>query len=439
MPNNHYGPKKRLLSQSIVPKNTKRLNLIVISLLYFGLISTFSFPAHAYIDPGTGSALVYIVTGIVVSLYFAFRSLLYKFVELIFRSRQKQRRCELAIHSEDPRYEIVFLPVLRGLSELEIETTFFTMYERDSSFEPLPPHVIQHSIPSGLLGYSYLNHLEAKMLVTTTPQLDVMTFGRSKKVSHYCNIQHALGESRYSRPFAYDYFDSVMCCGPMLMKNLRKLEEIRNIPKKVLLETGIPHYDDLINNAEDKRILDGPKNVLIAPSWGPMSLFQVFGTDFVRSVAKKYNVTVRPHPQMKTSQKKLYNEILSIENIEVDLKGTPAHAMSKADILVSEISGIMHEFAFIYNRPVIVLDHNVGLEALEGYYLHDSETLLDKCRDFIISLPPIRIHELCDVIESCLDLDLHDRIRAVREELVFNWNCAGITAARQIEELIKCL
>ena len=94
--------------------------------------------AGAYIDPGTGSALVYLVTGIVVSVFFAVRGLYYRAIELAFRSKYPGQKCEVAIHSEDPRYEITFLPVLSALHDLGVKTTYFTMYERDVSFTSLP-------------------------------------------------------------------------------------------------------------------------------------------------------------------------------------------------------------------------------------------------------------------------------------------------------------
>jgi hypothetical protein len=208
-------------------------------------------PAAAYIDPGTGSALVGVVTAVVVSVYFAVRALYFRIAELVFRARYRHQKCGLAIHCEDPRYEITFLPVIRSLAERGVELTYFTMYERDGSFEPLPSSVTHRSIAPGMVGYAYLNNLEAEVLVTTTPQLDVMTFRRSKRVGHYCHIAHALGESRYVRPYAYDFFDSVLCCGEVLKTNIRRMEEIRGLPAKELLETGIPHYDELVRHARN--------------------------------------------------------------------------------------------------------------------------------------------------------------------------------------------
>ena len=401
--------------------------------------------ASAYIDPGTGSALIYVVTGVVVSLYFFVRGLGYRVAERVLRRRYRHQSCELTLHCESPRYEITFLPVMRALSDRGIQMTFFTMYPRNHTYEPLPAGVTHHEIAPGMVGYSYLNNLEAKVLVTTTPQLDVMTFRRSKRVRHYVMIAHALGESRYVRPYAYDFFDSVLCCGEVLKKNIRRMEALRDLPAKRLYDTGIPHYDELLKHADKNRVgvrTQRPQNpsplVLIAPSWGPLSIFQAFGTDLVRYVAAKYAVVVRPHPQMKISQKALYEEVLGFPGVEVDTSRTPAEAMSRADILISDISGIMHEFAFIYEKPVIIVDHKIGLGGLEGQLLGGESELKERCRDFIIPVPPSEMEAIPDRIDAALRLHTRERIVNVREKTVYNYGRAGAAAAEHIVGILAC-
>lgn len=396
-------------------------------------------PVFAYIDPGTGSALLYVITGLFVGVYFAARGLYYRAAELIFRGRHKRQKCTLAIHCEDPRYEITFLPVLRILAQDQVDVTFFTMYPRDDSFEALPLGVTHCEIAPGMVGYAHLNHLEAEVLVTTTPQLDVMTFRRSRRVKHYSMMQHALGESRYVRPYAYDFFDSVLCCGEIVKKNIRKIEEIRNLPKKQLFETGIPHWDELRKHVdtEEREPRERPL-VLIAPSWGPFSIFQAFGTGIVEKVAQKYDVVVRPHPQMKISQPEIYATIMALEGVSVDTSRTPGEVMARADVLISDISGIMHEFAFIHEKPVIIVDHKVQMSGLEGELLGGESELKERCRDFIVPIPPSEMEGVLDTIEKVLREHSRARIVEVREKTVYNFSHASEVAAAQIRELIAC-
>ncbi len=393
--------------------------------------------AQAYIDPGTGSALFYVVTGIVVSIYFGVRSLYYRIIELVFRVRHKDQRCEVALHCEDARYEITFLPVIRQLIERGIEPALFTMYERDDSYEPLPKGVVHRSIPAGMVGYAYLNNIEATLLVTTTPQLDVMTFRRSKRVRHYAMLQHALGESRFVRPYAYDYFDSVFCCGELLKQNIRRMEAIRGSAPKELLETGVPQYEELFARARTVSSPDGVAVVLVAPSWGPLSMFEAFGTDFVELIARHFQVIVRPHPQMKVSQPALYAKILALHGVEIDTARTPSGAMARSHILLSDISGIAHEFAFIYERPVLVMDRQQTLGGLEGELLGGDSEIKQRCSEFIVPVPPEQMPDIVGQLRRALDNHSVDRLRRVRSELVFNFANAGAVAGRQLAEIYR--
>jgi hypothetical protein len=393
--------------------------------------------AGAYIDPGTGSALFYAVTAIIVSVYFSARGLYYKAVEYVFRVRHRDQRCDVAIHCEDPRYEITFLPVMRAMRERGAELTFFTRYQRDASFEPLPEGVEHRAIAPGIVGYAYLNHIEARLLVTTTPQLDVMTFRRSRRVRHYAHIQHALGESRYVRPFAYDYYDSILCCGPIMKANLRRMEAIRGSRIKDLYETGIPHYEELLRSRRAAPEPGSDTVVLVAPSWGPLSMFEAFGTAFVREIARRYRVIVRPHPQMKLSQPDLYREILGIEGVTVDTQRTPADAMSKAHVLLSDISGISHEFAFIYERPVVIIDRKMSAGGLEGELLGGDSELKERCAEFIVPVQPTEMPNIVEHLSRAMAMHSRRRLAEVRSELVYNFGSASVVAADQLMGILS--
>lgn len=414
-------------------------------LLVLAAVCLYATPAYAYLDPGVGSALLYVVVAVALSGYYGARSFGQRVAELIFRSRYKQQACNVALHSEHPRYEITFLPIMRGLSERGIAFTYFTMYERGEEAEPLPEGGSHRAIPDGLVGYSLLNNLSAKILVTTTPQLDVMMFRRSKRVKHYCYVQHGLGESLYLRPFAYDYFDTVLSCGKTLEENIRTIEGIRGLPQKRLRPTGVPHFDELLKGANAAAAaavalpLKERPMVLVAPSWGTLSLFSLFGTDFVRTLSLHFDVVVRPHPQMKISQAALYGEILAMEGVRVDTAPTPADIMERADILVSDFSGITHEFAFIYEKPVVVVDHGLSTEAFEGHLLGGKSRLKESCSEFIIPLQPSQMGNLAEHVQTALENHDPERIAKTRAELVHHFGAAGPRAAEHLEEILQCL
>lgn len=406
----------------------------------FTFIFLLPLEAHAYIDPGTGSAIVYVIIGLVASALYFLKGIFYRILDLV-SSRSTRRHVEhnIAIHSEGKQYDLVFLPIMRHLSELGLDYTYFTMYERDDTCEPLPDDASHVSIAPGLIGYSFLNKLRAKLLITTTPQLNIMTFKRSKHVKHYTYVQHGIGEAMYLRPFPYDYFDSVMCCGKLLVENIREIEVIRKQEPKQLFETGIPYFDDLLKRKVDIPKRGVMKTILIAPSWGELSLFSQYGTQFVETLVHKFEIIVRPHPQMKFSQTELYERVIGIEGVEIDTNETFEDSMARADVLVSDFSGIIHECAFIYEKPVIVAEYQKNMEPFEGFVLNKPSTLAARSSEFIVSLPVEEFGELDNRIDEIIARFSKESVRRVRDELLFNFGHAGRAVATQVAEIVRCL
>jgi hypothetical protein len=239
------------------------------------------------------------------------------------------------------------------------------------------------------------------------------------------------------RPFGYDYYDSVLCCGRLLKANIRRLEQLRNSRPKQLLETGLPHYEVMLREAREAPPLSGEPVVLVAGSWGPTSMFEAFGTDFVLAIAKRFRVIVRPHPQMKISQPELHAKILALGGVEVDTSRSPSGAMSRAHILLSDISGIAHEFAFIYERPVVVIDRDVAVGGLEGELLGGKSELKDLCAEFIVPVLPALMPDIVTQLERVLAAHSPERLRQVRSELVYNFGDASRAAAVQLAEIVR--
>jgi len=176
--------------------------------------------------------------------------------------------------------------------------------------------------------------------------------------------------------------------------------------------------------------------VLVAPSWGPLSMFEAFGTGFVREIARRYRVIVRPHPQMKVSQPDLYQEIVGLEGVTVDTQRTPADAMSKAHVLLSDISGIAHEFAFIYERPVVVIDRRTVAGGLEGELLGADSELKERCAEFIVPVSPSEMSNIVDHLFRAMATHERQRLAQVRSELVYNFGAASAVAADQLAGIL---
>jgi hypothetical protein len=347
--------------------------------------------AFAYLDPGSGSALLYALVGLCISVIYFVKGLWLDVTLFFGRAKGDggllETEADILFHSEGPQYDHVFFPVLSRFDGTE-RIVYVTQYERpEASFPRLPDFVSHFAIDSGPRGFASLNLVRAKVFVTTTPQLDVMMFRRSKKVPHYCHLLHAACDISTYRFFAFDQFDSILCAGDYMKDSFRELERQRKTRPKLLLTTGVTYFDDFARRAGDTGDADnsgdagssgdcrsaGQKTLLIAPSWGPNSLFAVYGASFLERVPRGYEVVVRPHPQMKVSQKALYDEMRgAAERLGFTVNESSANGaiLAGSDALITDFSGVAYDFAFGYGKPVIVVDTKIDYSLFEGRFLN---------------------------------------------------------------------
>lgn len=110
--------------------------------------------------------------------------------------------------------------------------------------------------------------------------------------------------------------------------------------------------------------------VLIAPTWGRNGSLRRFGTSILNLLLDAgFKVIVRPHPQQLKSEKplieKLIRHLRGISGVEWDMASSGHKSMIAADIMVSDFSGVIFDFAFIYEKPVVSIDfpfESAGLE-----------------------------------------------------------------------------
>ena len=104
-------------------------------LVFFLLLPTFAF---AYLDPGTGSLLLYAIIGIASSVIFALRSFWYVLIELFFSQRgekiETNEMPDVVFHSEGGKYWHIFQPVIAALLEKQIACAYITPDRNDPAF-----------------------------------------------------------------------------------------------------------------------------------------------------------------------------------------------------------------------------------------------------------------------------------------------------------------
>ena len=186
-------------------------------------------PAHAYLDPGSGSILIYALLGIFVTVIYTLRGAAYQVRQLVFgrvtKSERRTIKADLVFYSEGRNYWNVFAPIVKSLDKKGVRCVYVTQDKKDPGLQYKSGNVINKVFDSELKAITYMNHVTANIVVSTTPQLDVYMLKRSSNVKHYTHVIHAPTDVGFYEKHAFDYYDSVLCSGPHQIKSIRTLEK----------------------------------------------------------------------------------------------------------------------------------------------------------------------------------------------------------------------
>lgn len=130
---------------------------------------------------------------------------------------------------------------------------------------------------------------------------------------------------------------------------------------------------------------------------------------------------------------RLQSEGRSYPNLRWDDASSPLEAMQEIDILISDISGIVFDFCFLTEKPVITLDFKPdkrGFEASDLPYEPWELRVLDLVGTKIRETDFDRLPAL--VAEEAVNSSRKAQIRVLRDEFVVNF---GRAAGQVVDEL----
>ena len=422
------------------------MRVIVLAGLF--LLTILSRPALAYLDPGSGSMLVAGLVGILATLLFFLKGVYYKArrVALGFLGKTTQddlTKHQLVVYSEGRQYWSTFRPLIDELGRRNERCLYLTSDEQDPGLLYSSELVSSKYIGTGTKAYASLAVLDADVCVMTTPGLDVLQIKRSKGVKHYAHLIHAPTDVGLYKHYAFDYFDSILLSGDHQVKSLLKLEELRGTPRKHLHKVGCLYYDEMQRQLEELEaapVTDSTLTVLVAPTWGQNGLLKRFGARIlIPLLEKQWKVIVRPHPQSYIAEKdmldRIREELRHYPNLRWDHGNDGTQSMARANVMVSDLSGIVFDFVFLFERPAITLKYDVnkiGQEASDLPWELWELTVLD-----IIGarIDEREVDKLPTVIEQELGKsDRREKIRQLRDGSVANF---GHAAKDTVNELLR--
>ena len=252
---------------------------------------------------------------------------------------------------------------------------------------------------------------------------------RRSKLIH---IPHSLASMHVIYPEgAFDHFDYIFCAGPHHLRELTQMLRKREIRNCTLIPAGYEIVDRWMSHTTTNT--NTPPVILFAPSWGEFNALALKGIEIITALVDEYEVILRPHGMSLVEDAKTLDIIRQRfgdhPRFSFDLSADSSPSARRADLLISDWSGIAFEYALAFLKPVVFIDGLMkvfnpnwnrylpepGIEKTErekiGVVVQDMETL----RSVVI--------DLLSTADSW-----KEKIRSARETLLFHpTRCAEAT------------
>lgn len=401
-----------------------------------------------YIDPGTGSMLFSILIGVVSTLFF-FGQRLFMKLKFIFNGGKTVKinnsKIQYVIFSDHKRYWNVFKPICDEFEKRGINISYWTASPDDPGLKEQYKHVNAEFIGEGNKAFSRLNMMNAHICLSTTPGLDVYQWKRSKNVDKYVHIVHMANDASEYRMFGLDYYDSVLCSGNNQVEQIRKLENIRSLSHKDIAVVGCTYMDSLLtkrNELKSSERVKNQKTILLAPSWGKSAILSKYGNKIINSlISTGYKIVIRPHPQSFTAEAEMLKNMMSKypsnANLEWNRDNDNFKVLSEADILITDFSGVIFDYALIFERPVIYADTKFDYSPYDAAWLDEPLWTFKVLPKIGVKLEEENISDIKKLIDSTIsNPDFKKNLEEIRLEC---WENPGNSAKETVDYLTKLI
>ena len=293
----------------------------------------------------------------------------------------------------------------------------------------------------------FLLFVKCKVLVMTMTDLNQFHIKRSIHSVHYVYVFHSPVSTHMIYFYgAFDHYDSILCVGPHQIEEIRKHEELCNLPQKELVEAGYYPLERIYNNYQayiTKQSLSSKKTtVLVAPSWGVKNILESCGERLVELLLKNgYDVVVRPHPETIKREPQLIDSLAAAfgNNTAFTLERSIVFTDSllESDVLICDYSGIGLKYAFATERPVLFLDvpYKIRNEKYKELGIEPLELALRSEIGVVVSLEDL--DTVPQVIEKLKadKIEYKERLSNLRQRHIYSLGSSSMIGAKHIIDL----
>jgi YidC/Oxa1 family membrane protein insertase len=302
-------------------------------------------------------------------------------------------------------------------------------------------------IGTGMMRTILFRTMAAGVLVMTMPDLEMFHLKKSVHPVHYAYVFHAINSAHMIYPsHSFDAYDTILCCGPHHVRELRELEKLNGLKARRLVEHGYGRLDTLIaanaSAAESYRPAN-PARVLLAPTWSENGIVELCARELIEVLLRAgLNVIFRPHPMSRRQSADKLDAIASAfsghPNFVFD-DNIAAHAsLTASDIMITDWSGIAFEYAFALMKPILFID--VEPKVRNPDYRKISSSPLEVALRAELG-GVLTVDEITDAparIEALVSAERphRERLQALRSQWVFNVGASAQAGAAAIRDIL---
>jgi YidC/Oxa1 family membrane protein insertase len=293
----------------------------------------------------------------------------------------------------------------------------------------------------------FMIFVNCKVFVMTMTDLNQLHIKRSINSVHYVYVFHSPVSTHMIYLFgAFDHYDSILCVGQHHIKEIRRHEELHNLPKKELIEAGYYPLERIYTNYQEylanQTQVKGKTTIIAAPSWGNNNILESCGERLANLLLENgYEVIIRPHPEtLKRTPEMIHSLVAKYgDNPDFTLEKSVVNTDSvlKSDVLICDYSGIGLKYAFATERPVLYLDvpYKIRNEKYEELDIEPLELALRSEIGIVVSLE--ELDTIPQVIEKLINdkMEYKKNIRKLREQYIFALGSSSEIGATHIIDL----
>jgi hypothetical protein len=341
-----------------------------------------------------------------------------------------------------------FEKTIKSLLTMSKQVCYVTSDRKDPGLALANPLFKPFFIGEGFWQIYFFQFLKADCMVLTMIDLHIFQLKRSISPVHYVYLFHAMG-STHMVDFenSYDHYDSILCVGPHQIAEIRKREQLKNLPAKNLVEHGYGRVEELMQQSEaQKRSPTKPYTILLAPTWGDQSILNICGKKLIGILLDAgYNLILRPHYQTGKLTPGIIDDILTTYGNHASFKYVNLMGDTKSlfdsDLLICDWSSTSIEYALGLEKPVLYIDVprrvrnqnylELGIEPMEVSIRSEVGKVLS----------PYELEKAPTMIDSLLSYpeQFSERIVSLRKKIIFNLGKSIEVGAKEIGKIAEAV